>query len=911
MTRRDSYGFPVPDQFADLFSQFSPVWAEEEAERTKKWDAWMSAYTIEHLQTINTASNTSGNYKEEAEWSLSSATNNSVDSTRLMQHAIAQYTRSERSTSSNNSSNSTTSAGTSVCDALPSQIALLRQLKALVQLGLPMRHRSKFWAVFLGIYEKKKQNTGDEYKVLVQKAEELEKQGDGTTGDGDFHVFTVSPIPSSSSSDVDEADVTTKTTDAMHDQLQQQIQEDWLLQIDKDLHRTFPSHPLLDDTGCATLRRILAAYSIRNPHVGYCQGLNFLAASFMLFFSEEEAFLCLCVVVEDLLPGYFDPLMVAPQVDGLVFTHLLRGTLPRVAQHLEKKLQVDISSATSAWFLLSFLTFLPFESCLRVWDILFFEHSSVVLFRVALALIDIYSQPLLDTDDSSEAYLLLQSLAPMTFDASRLVDSACIGFGYVKDAALRVLRDKYRPQVMTAMEGMFSCEEDMLLCFETASSVSSASLSRSQSFAEAWHVAVDGAHSQGHQREEGNRDEEESRSGVSRSGNRYRHSTNTVESIEEEPEQDVLPPAHEPSPSTFPKAHESSLSPTQNKTLPASPSQSPGCSPSRPQCHHHHQSNNNNNNSQQRDKQLLSPALTPSYPFRRTQSAASLGALTRRVSAVHQHHYQQQRLNLHLLSAYVPDLNHPKIQSVYRIATTKPLSKANRQLMSIDSPFFLKLSPSAVSLAKQFRKEGDEDSPSTIDIGSITSMTKHSMLLNGMRIVPRRFTDGGAVLLLQKREKQGPNGDSVGLGSDTDAETPLSPGTEEEKVVKLQSMCDALQAEVDEARRRHQEAVAAANEASTTAQALHRQLTQIQSEIDSKMENLRELFARIAAAEAEKERLEEEARETSHKAQAVETQFHGLKDKFQVQATLVSALMTAIQQTTSAKASPPRSPTKR
>ena len=43
------------------------------------------------------------------------------------------------------------------------------------------------------------------------------------------------------------------------------------LQIEKDLHRTFPGHPIMDASGRNALRRLLAAYARRNPSVGYCQ----------------------------------------------------------------------------------------------------------------------------------------------------------------------------------------------------------------------------------------------------------------------------------------------------------------------------------------------------------------------------------------------------------------------------------------------------------------------------------------------------------------------------------------------------------------------------------------------------------------------------------------------------------------
>lgn len=55
---------------------------------------------------------------------------------------------------------------------------------------------------------------------------------------------------------------------------------------------TLPQHPSMDANGRAMLRRMLAAYARRNVRVGYCQGMNFIAATFALFMSEEDAFWC-------------------------------------------------------------------------------------------------------------------------------------------------------------------------------------------------------------------------------------------------------------------------------------------------------------------------------------------------------------------------------------------------------------------------------------------------------------------------------------------------------------------------------------------------------------------------------------------------------------------------------------------
>lgn len=77
------------------------------------------------------------------------------------------------------------------------------------------------------------------------------------------------------------------------------------------------------------------------------------------------------------------------QVDQLVFKELVDVRFPMLSAHLEGH-GVNVSSVSTNWFLCIFVNSLPLESCLRVWDIFFLECCSSVLFRVALALVDIY-----------------------------------------------------------------------------------------------------------------------------------------------------------------------------------------------------------------------------------------------------------------------------------------------------------------------------------------------------------------------------------------------------------------------------------------------------------------------------------------------------------------------------------------
>ena len=51
-----------------------------------------------------------------------------------------------------------------------------------------------------------------------------------------------------------------------------------------------------------------------------------------------------------------------------------------------------VAGADMQWFLCLFVNSLPLETCLRVWDAFFFERCASVLFRIGLALVDIYAQ---------------------------------------------------------------------------------------------------------------------------------------------------------------------------------------------------------------------------------------------------------------------------------------------------------------------------------------------------------------------------------------------------------------------------------------------------------------------------------------------------------------------------------------
>lgn len=47
------------------------------------------------------------------------------------------------------------------------------------------------------------------------------------------------------------------------------------------------------------------------------------------------------------------------------------------------------------------------------------------------------------TVDSVDAFSLLQNMAPMSYDSSRLVDVACIAYAHIDTACITALRQKF------------------------------------------------------------------------------------------------------------------------------------------------------------------------------------------------------------------------------------------------------------------------------------------------------------------------------------------------------------------------------------------------------------------------------------------------------------------------------------
>ncbi|WWC71777.1 uncharacterized protein I206_105736 [Kwoniella pini CBS 10737] len=193
--------------------------------------------------------------------------------------------------------------------------------------------------------------------------------------------------------------------------------------IEKDVSRTFPGNVFFggDGPGVAKLRRVLTAYSWHNPSVGYCQGMNMLAATLLLTHTDEEqAYWVLTSLIDRLLPtNFYSASLLASRADQVVLNDLVTQLVPKLHFHLEE-LGVDLASVTFGWWLSLFTDCLPVETLFRVWDVTFVEGHDT-LFRVAIAILKLNEVEICATESVSDLFSFISNMTSRLWNADRLI----------------------------------------------------------------------------------------------------------------------------------------------------------------------------------------------------------------------------------------------------------------------------------------------------------------------------------------------------------------------------------------------------------------------------------------------------------------------------------------------------------
>lgn len=188
-------------------------------------------------------------------------------------------------------------------------------------------------------------------------------------------------------------------------------------EIEKDLTRSLPEFPAYqgDNIGIGALRRVLTAYSWKDPDVGYCQAMNIVVAALLIYATEEQSFWLLHTLCTDMLPGYYSTTMYGTLLDQKVFEALVERTMPILWTHLHKA-DLQLSVVSLPWFLSLYINSMPLVLAFRVLDCFFLEGPRV-LFQIGLGILKINGEELLAATDDGSFIEILKSYF-LTLDAS-------------------------------------------------------------------------------------------------------------------------------------------------------------------------------------------------------------------------------------------------------------------------------------------------------------------------------------------------------------------------------------------------------------------------------------------------------------------------------------------------------------
>ena len=211
------------------------------------------------------------------------------------------------------------------------------------------------------------------------------------------------------------------------------------------------------------LRRVLQAFAVENPNIGYCQSLNYLAGMMLLFVkNEEKVFHLLNILCNTHMPGVHGKRL--DNIDVGVLMSCIRDQLPQVWSKLDdmgagergfiptSKLPT-ISLTCTAWLMSCFVNNLPTESVLRVWDCLFYEGSKT-LFRIALALMK-SALPEISAADGLETLQVVQAIPRRALDINALMESCYKrrnGFGHLSQDVIDSRRKERRAALQKELD---------------------------------------------------------------------------------------------------------------------------------------------------------------------------------------------------------------------------------------------------------------------------------------------------------------------------------------------------------------------------------------------------------------------------------------------------------------------------
>ena len=120
----------------------------------------------------------------------------------------------------------------------------------------------------------------------------------------------------------------------------------------------------------------------------------------MLYLNPEEAFHCLGVICEQVVPGYYEKTLWGIQLDQQVMDALMKKYLPDVFHHIQSHLGGALLVCFE-WFMCFFGRCLPFKIAIRAFDWVLLDGVKA-LFVISLAVLKYFEGDILQLTHATE-----------------------------------------------------------------------------------------------------------------------------------------------------------------------------------------------------------------------------------------------------------------------------------------------------------------------------------------------------------------------------------------------------------------------------------------------------------------------------------------------------------------------------
>lgn len=197
-------------------------------------------------------------------------------------------------------------------------------------------------------------------------------------------------------------------------------------QIHVDVQRTFRRHYLFATSygrGQTELFNVLNAFAIRFRKIGYCQGMSDIAAVFLMYYDELEAYEIMSEFFkENRLGRLFDsgfpglPKLIKMQLQ------LLKHHVPRIFERLNR-IPESLEIQLVAWYLTLFTRF-HIRLCLRVWDFMICYGFEICLYFVCA--IFLTQEKKIEVMCDEAVVQLIGRLEEENMDENEVVDLVCM-----------------------------------------------------------------------------------------------------------------------------------------------------------------------------------------------------------------------------------------------------------------------------------------------------------------------------------------------------------------------------------------------------------------------------------------------------------------------------------------------------